>query len=200
MANKTPNKEVLDFLATLDADFGKKKKSEADKDNARSRNKAFHQQNPQLDSASGKAPELDQSGNWQAIARVTYVIRQNCLCCNNTVEFIGGEYIQWKSKKQHATILRDAAHSAGLFLYDEIGEPIPDLIDEMKQSVSRCPGCIAVERQALQIWNQALEQQRSSFKQGKLDIDLSKEVVSKELPNFEDEGDQILYNIIKGKE
>lgn len=155
----TPQKQpddLADFMATLDADFGKKpKKQQSDNDIARKRNTKFHSENPGTNSASGKSPELDQSGNWQPKARVTYVIRQTCNCCNNTVEFIGGEYIQWRSKKQHASILRRADHSPNLFLYDKDGEPLLDLIDEFNQQVSRCPGCIAVEKSALEIWESA---------------------------------------------
>lgn len=165
--------ELLSFMAGLDADFGKKKKS--DPDTAAARNRAFHGANPSIDIAGGRAPELDQSGNWQPIARVTYVIRQNCACCNDTVEFIGGEYIQWKSKRQHATILRGAERSPNIFLYDEDGEPLPDLIDEFNQSVSRCPGCIQVERQALEIWQQALKAEQPQQQQLDIDIDLGEE-------------------------
>lgn len=155
--------DLMAFMADLDATFGKKskgKKQPSDNEIARDRNKSFHENNPQLERAGGKAPELDQSGNWKPIARVTYVIRQTCMCCNSTVEFIGGEYIQWQSKKQHATVLQGAEKSPNLFLYnEEDGEPLPDLIDEFNQMVSRCPGCIAVERQALEIWYAAQKKQ-----------------------------------------
>jgi hypothetical protein len=174
--SKPADQEVLDLLADLDSQFGKKKK---DKDTVQARNTAFHQKNPQLDQAVGKAPELDQSGNWQAKAKVTYVIRQRCLCCNTVVEFIGGEYIMWESKRQHARILRQAGHSASIFLYDEIGEPLPDLIDEIDQQVSRCAGCIAVERQAEEIWGAVLKKQQQEISQQPLDFDLSKEIIIK---------------------
>jgi hypothetical protein len=153
---KVADAEMLDFLAELDADFGKKKK---ETDTAASRNKAWHSANQPLEKALGKAPESDGSGQWKPTARVTYVIRQLCRCCNNTTEFIGGEYVMFESKRQHAKVLRGAQHCPNLFLYDEDDNDLPDLIEEFNQEVSRCPGCIAVERQAIEIWESALKQE-----------------------------------------
>lgn len=154
--DKNPDQELQDFMASLDADFGKKaKKGKTDNDIARERNKAFHEQNPRLEPAGGRAPELDMSGNWVSTARVTYVIRQCCATCNNTVEFIGGEFILFESKRQHAKVLRRAEHCPNHWLFDEDDEPLESLVDEFDQTVSRCPGCIAVERRAEQLWDLA---------------------------------------------
>lgn len=146
--------EIAKLLGELDAEFGKKKggKEAAHK----GLNRAFHAANPQLEKGQGKGPESDFSQTtWKPEARITYIVRQLCRCCNSTVEFIGGEYIRFRSKRQHAWQDRRSEHCPNLFLYHEDGEPLPDLIDELNQVVSRCPGCIAVERQAQEIWEQA---------------------------------------------
>jgi hypothetical protein len=156
----TPQDEIDALLGELDAEFGKKAKTKGKPDPEairKERNKKFHEQNPQISAALGKAPELDLSGNWQIEARITYVTRQHCRCCGETVAFIGGEFIRFRSKRLHAWQDRRSEHCPNLFLYDRGGNPIPDLIEELDQDVSRCPGCIAVERQAVEIWEQATQ-------------------------------------------
>jgi len=149
---QTANDELADFMATLDADFSKKPK-----DTAQTRNKKFHADNPQISHAGGIAPELDMSGNWQPQAKVTYIIRQLCNTCNETVEFIGGEFILFQSKKQHARILRRIEHCPNHFHFGDDDEPLDDLVDEFNQTVSRCVGCIQVEHKATEIWETAIK-------------------------------------------
>lgn len=163
--------ELDDFLAELDADFGKKKRGAIDAPHKKL-NQQFHANNPQIGKAGGKSPEqIDAS--WKPEARITYVITQHCKCCGDKVSFIGGEYIRFRSQRQHATIIRRAEACTDLWHYGWGEEPqeVPDLVDEIHQEVARCPGCIKVEQQALEIWEAAKKQQKPDPTQGELQIE-----------------------------
>lgn len=167
--NSLADSEIADFLAELNEEFGKKKKKPEAPHKAL--NKAFHQQHPGVEKTAGKSPE-DPMFHWVPQARVTYVITQHCRCCGDKVSFIGGEYIRFLSKKQHAVITRRADQCADLWCYgwgEEPGE-VPDLVDEIHQEVSRCPGCIKVEQMALEIWEQAKKQVTPDPEQPTLDL------------------------------
>ena len=174
MTQTPADKELADFMAELDAEFGKKKKGKSDNDIARERNKAFHAGNPQISLSSGKAPERlnpEESEHWRPVARVTHVVRQGCRCCGGFSDFIGGEYVKFVSVMQYGgEILRRTEHCSSLFLYHSIEEPLEDIIEWHSQDVARCPGCIQVEQQAVEIWEAALEQERQGYKQHVLDI------------------------------
>ena len=179
----TPHKsvsiEISSMLADLNREFGKKprgKREPTDNEVARERNKAFHDKNPVLGSAAMGAarPNPEDSQAWRPVARVTHVVKQCCDTCLNTTQHIGGEFIRFRSVLQFGgEILRRAENCPNLFLYVSIEEPLEDVIEHHYQTVARCPGCIEVERQAEQLWNTFLDQQRQAL-QGKLDIDLEK--------------------------
>jgi len=171
---KTPDQETMDFLAELNEDFGKKKKDTSH----RPLNKAWHQANPQIGKGTGKSPERlnpEDSLAWQPIANVTHVVIQECACCSDVTEFIGGEYVKFKSTRPFGGfILRSAAHCPNLFLVHEIIKPLEDLIEWHYQKVARCSGCIRVDQAAqAAIWDQQLEEERKLFAQKEIDFDVA---------------------------
>ncbi len=173
---KTPDQETLDLLAELDRDFGKKKGSPEAAHKAL--NKQWHAANQPLQAGKGKVPERmrpEDSTAWLPIARVTHVVIQECACCSETCEFIGGEFVKFRSTRAYGgEILRRSENCANLFLIHELEHPLEDLIEWHYQKVARCPGCVRVDQQAQAIiWDQELEAQRKSAQQLKLDLDLS---------------------------
>ena len=175
--HKQADAELLAFMAELDSEFGKKKKrGPTENEIARGLNKSWHAANPQIARTGGKAPEKvnpEDSTHWRPVAKVTHVIRQGCRCCNGWTDFIGGEYVRFVSVMPFGgEILRRAENCTNLFLYHSIEEPLEDIIEWHSQTVARCPGCIQVEQQAVEIWEAALEQERTSYRQQVLDITL----------------------------
>jgi hypothetical protein len=89
------------------------------------------------------------------------------------VEFIGGEYVRFRSIQPFGgTILRRADACPDIFHYRSIEEPLEDVVEEHYQTVTRCAGCIAVEKQAVQIFDAFVQQQAEGLRQRVLDIDL----------------------------
>lgn len=168
--------DLADFIATLDADFGKKKKT----DTAAQRNRSFHGQNPSLGSPANTArPNPEDSAAWHPIACITHVVRQRCQTCGNTTEHIGGEFVKFRSIRQFGgEILRRAEVCPDIFLsgrgmISAFGKQterlLADIVEEHEQSVSRCAGCIAVERQAEELWEKVTQGQMQ------LDLDLKED-------------------------
>lgn len=161
-----PDKDINSLISELDEEFGKKKRQgkrePRDIEIAQARNKAFHAANVPLDSsAGGERPDPEDSQAWKPIHLVTYIMRQRCETCMNTVEYIAGEYVRFQSIHQFGgTILRRSEHCPDLFLYRRSDNPLEEVFEEHFQTVSRCPGCIAVERQAQAIWDAFLQDQR----------------------------------------
>lgn len=151
---KTPDQEIQDLLAELDADFGKKAKVREAAH--KGLNRAFHEANPQTRLNGGKGPE-DISASWIPIARVTHVTTQHCECCGDKVSFIGGEFIRFKSTRQRADILRRSEVCTDLFHFGATDLELEDRIETHTQLVHRCAGCIQVEKQALEIWDAAVK-------------------------------------------
>jgi hypothetical protein len=112
-------------------------------------------------------PDLE----WYPEAQVTYIVRQLCACCNNTVEFIGSQYIRFRGRLRKFHVLGGevrSMHPTVLQRIDRVdpnllafglpdGNPLPDLIEELNETVQRCPGCINVERMALDLWVKAVQ-------------------------------------------
>lgn len=169
------DKEINDFLAELDADFGKKK-APAHK----GLNKAFHAANPQIPGGRGKSPERlnpEDSAAWRPVEKITHVVIQECTSCLDVSEHIGGEYVKFvsvRNRQDHPTIIRRAEQCSTLFLFDSIDEPLEDLIEWHYQKVARCSGCIRVDQQAQAVlWEQQLAGQQANLRGQKLDHDLT---------------------------
>ena len=166
----TPSKETLSLLAELDAEFGKpgKRAKGTGADKSQYFNQAKHSPSTKAEltsaaaqlartqftnfedwalhaamlEANALAKQMDIRPSWIPDARITYVIVQHCNCCGRKVRFIGGEYMRFQSKLQKATIIRRAEVCPDLFLQSKY----PDLIEEIVQTVARCPECIDEER------------------------------------------------------
>lgn len=123
----------------------------------------------------------EETLQWLPEARVTYIINQHCASCAGVTQFCGHEYIrfrgrhryykalaphpdarraQWgetvvERRETHPTMLKKVGEVDGNLLAFGIppnGDPLPDLTEEMDETVSRCPGCINLERKALDMW------------------------------------------------
>lgn len=120
-----------------------------------------------IDSAQMSMPEL----SWLPEAQISFIIHQTCSCCKETVTFVGNEYIRfrgarrrWKdlysneSRWTYPTMLKRVSEVDGNLMAYGLpdGNPLPDLTEEMNETVRRCAGCINLERQALDIWVKAV--------------------------------------------
>lgn len=154
--------EMAALLADLNSAFGKKPKSDIEV--ARARNLKWHERNRPLGAGAVAArPNPEDSTHWRPFASVTHVVRQRCATCNNTTEHIGGEFVKFRSIMPFGgEILRRAEVCPDMFLSGHaqvtvFGKPVDvalvDVVEEHEQVVSRCPGCIAVERKAEELWN-----------------------------------------------
>lgn len=158
----TPSKETLDFLAEIGSEFGKKKEPKGKPQPKRSMY-ARGQVASLGDSTSQMiadsiaiAKRMDWRGpNWTPVARITWVVNQQCRCCGHTVRFIQGEYVRFNSQRERATIIRRAEVCSDLihFAFGEVGKDLPDLIEEQVQTVARCVQCISEERQVEELWD-----------------------------------------------
>lgn len=119
----TASEEVDDFLAELDAEFGKKPKLKRGKDVA-DLNRAFHEQNPILERIAGGRLEAEPAGSyswdnhlswlrhgeasgmapprWIPEARVTWIVHQHCAVCHETSWYTGNEYVRFRRNYQHS--------------------------------------------------------------------------------------------------
>lgn len=173
-----PNQDAKDFLAELDAEFGKKPRERQRGTRAQAKDSAALRA---LSNARGQltrmdfdtfeefeayremliANEISKSIDWRPSwipeARVTHCIRQHCDTCGNNTDFIGGEFIRFRSKRERAIILRRMEVVSDLWHYGYGGKPLPDLIEYHYQVTHRCPGCIEVERIAIEIWHGLIE-------------------------------------------
>lgn len=120
--------------------------------------------------ANELSKHMDLRPSWIPEARLTFVIRQHCDTCGENVDFIGGEYVRFRSKRERAVITRRAEVCTDLLHYGYAGVLLPDLVEKHYQVVARCPGCILVEEKALEIWNAATQQEE----QLELDLDRPK--------------------------
>ncbi|MGH9568826.1 MAG: hypothetical protein ACRD4F_04270, partial [Candidatus Angelobacter sp.] len=96
------SESIDDLLADLNATFGKPSKKKASPPPPhKALNKSFHENNPQLQKGSGKAPERrlnpEDSSAWKPVAKVTHLCIQECATCSDCIEFIGGEFIRFRS-------------------------------------------------------------------------------------------------------
>jgi len=157
------DKSTKDLLAELDAEFGKQPRqaraktdmysAKAQLERMQFTNYYDWEQHKLQIEANEYAAAADWRPSWIPEARLTYCIRQYCETCGGRSDFIGGEYIRFRSKQSRATIVRRAEVCTDLWhrgLSD--GDPLPDLVDHFTQHVARCPGCIMVEQQALDLW------------------------------------------------
>lgn len=188
-----PNNDISvdDLLAELQNEFGKKSRSkasrkakyaEAEEQRREERIKLLHEAKQRLMKGEFKniadyqtfkfmvestdiAKQMDWRPSWIPEARITYVVRQHCENCGNTVSFIGGEYIKFRARAGNASIVKRADMFPDLFLYGWREEELPDQVDDLYQTVHRCPGCIQVEQMAIQLWEAATgeKQQQEVF-------------------------------------
>ena len=107
-------------------------------------------------------PELQ----WLPEARVVYIINQTCACCKTVSQFVGQEYIRFRGRRRNfktlngedrwtwPTLLKPVHEVDGSLLAFGMpgGDPLPDYTEELSETVSRCPGCIALEKHALDLW------------------------------------------------
>ena len=133
-----------DFLAQLDAEFGKKKKQAPNK-------QPFKQPG---DSAGKIANSIAHSESfketWKAEAREIWIMYQHCICCQRVTEHIAGEYVRYRSKRKHATLTRRDSFNSQEYLQN------PGLVREvihLEQDVSTCAACIHEEQRFDEIWN-----------------------------------------------
>lgn len=155
--DKNPDQELQDFMASLDADFGKKaKKGKADNEIARGLNTKWHQANPPLakGAKSTARPSPEDSSQWTPIALITHIYTQRCKTCGNTVQYTGQEHVKFRNITLWGETVKPVK-DCNLFLWPEA--LLPDLVEEHFETVSRCPGCIAVERRAEEIWDRATQ-------------------------------------------
>ena len=103
---------------------------------------------------------------WLPEARVTYIINQTCACCKDVVQFVGREYVRFRGRRRNyrtisgedrwtwPTQLIPVHKVDGSLLAFGMpgGDPLPDLSEELEETVSRCAGCISLERKALDLW------------------------------------------------
>lgn len=103
---------------------------------------------------------------WLPEARVTYLITQTCACCNSQVQFTGNEYIRFRGRRRNFRTLegedrwtwptrlqRVSEVDGNLVMYGlPGGDPLPDLVEELEETVPRCPGCVKLEQAALNLW------------------------------------------------
>lgn len=179
--SKPVNAEVELLIASIDADLKKKSK---EKVTAKDLNKQFHAKNQPISHTSGRAPERmnpEDSAAWQATAKVTHVVIQECATCSDTTESIGGEYIRFHSVRPFGgEILRRADQCPNLFLIDSIEEPLEDQIEWHYQKVSRCSGCIKVDQQAqLVLWEEARKREWEEIQPTLKTVDITKPLPSK---------------------
>ena len=174
-----PSQDTKDLLAELDAEFGKKPRERQrsrgaqvkDEDVVKRLSSAeFQLTRMDFDSfeeweayremliANQLSKNMDWRPSWIPECRITHVVRQHCETCGNNVDFIGGEFIRFKSKRERAVITRRAEVVSDLWHYGYGGKPLEDVIEYHYQVVHRCPGCILVEQVALEIWDGLVEQ------------------------------------------
>lgn len=135
-----------DFLAALDAEFGKKKK-----ERSAPNKQPFKQPG---DSAGKIANAIAHSETfaetWKAEAREIWIMYQHCVCCQRVTEHIAGEYVRYRSNRKHATLTRRDSFNSPEYLQN------PGLAREvrhMEQDVSTCPSCIHEEKRFDEIWD-----------------------------------------------
>jgi hypothetical protein len=168
---ETPKKvappELLAFMAELNNEL--KKDTKKPEPAHKALNREWHEKNRPLDKTSGKSPERlnpEDSTHWRPEAKVTHLVKQFCSCCGDHVDFIGGEYIRFRSVMPFGGVIkRRTENCPNLWLFDSIEEPIREEYEQHVQEVTRCVGCIKVEQQAVEIWEQALDQQRDRMRQ-----------------------------------
>lgn len=178
MTQHNPSKQDFDFIADLDASFGKKVKAKPRGEAAhKSLNKAFHAANPQIGSAIGKIPESELTYSWKDAkaglhqpikpeARVSFIVHQKCATCEETSWYTGHEYIRFQRRRQRynilgfgeveteSTILRQLRDCDPELVANGLpnGQPLPQLIQEAHELVPRCPACILLERHCIDLW------------------------------------------------
>lgn len=180
MEQHNPSKQDLDFLAELDAAFGKKSKAKALPDRHAARralNNLFHLQNPTIQTTTTKLPEVDLHYDWAAAklgqeqpirpeARISTIVHQTCDTCQETSWYTGNEYIRFGRRRlrykilgageveTESTILRrigDCDPNLVAFGPPE-GHPLPVVIEEHQERVPRCPACIMLERHCVDLF------------------------------------------------
>lgn len=122
---------------------------------------------------------------WLPEAQITYIINQTCACCKQVTQFTGSEYIRFRGRRRtytalvphpdpqkaalgmtvteqretYPTMLKKLGEVDGNLLLNGLpgGDPLPDLTEEMDETVRRCPGCIKLEMAALDLFVRATQ-------------------------------------------
>lgn len=103
---------------------------------------------------------------WLPEAQVSYIINQHCGCCKSVTQFIGNSYIRFRGRRRKYRDVSGAYHETApthLIRVQECdpdllahglvtGDPLPDLIEEMDETVVRCVSCIRLEQAALDLF------------------------------------------------
>lgn len=160
--------EADDLLASLDAEFGKKPREKKE------RSKEYFNQAKgisfaksqleymqfggdkdlsEFEQANVLAKKMSIKRDWVPTERLTYVVTQHCDCCGRKVEFLGSEYVRFRSEERRATITRRAEVCTDLFLFKRDAPELPDLIEYITETVKRCPSCIRDEKQVSDLWD-----------------------------------------------
>lgn len=154
MNQKQASPELLSFMAELNDTLKKESKEPAHKE----LNRKWHEKNRPLDKTTGKAPERlnpEDSSHWRPEAKVTHVVKQHCRTCGDFVDFIGGEYIRFRSIMKFGGVIERRTETCnGLWLFAQ-EEALEERYEQHTQEVEKCVGCIKVEEQAVEIINAA---------------------------------------------
>lgn len=131
----------------------------------------------------------DENLQWLPEAMVTYVIHQQCSCCKSVTQFVGNEYVRFRGRRRFYRDIQGVQHETYPTMLKRVGEvdanliafgmpggdPIPDLVEELNETVRRCAGCILLEQKALDLWVQATQPNPQDSLELNIDIPLTKE-------------------------
>lgn len=185
MAEHNPSKQDLDFMAELNAQFGKQskqKKQPSDSDIRKERNAQFHIENPLVRVSASKIPEEELTYSWEDAkngqyqpltpeARISNIVHQTCSCCKTTTWYTGHEYIRFLRRRfrynglsagderggmieTYSTVMRQLRDcDPNLVAFGPPNKPpLPQIIQEVYETVPRCPACIMLERHCVDLW------------------------------------------------
>ena len=141
------------FLAELDAEFGKKKRVTPAKPDLKALSRASFPNNAAYLGAKEEAAianRIARDANfaelWKAEAREVWLMRQRCACCIEYTDYIAGEYIRYRNNRMHAT-LRRRATGTEQFLQ------VPKEFIHLEQDVAHCVKCLNEERLVSELWD-----------------------------------------------
>jgi hypothetical protein len=137
-----------DLLAALDAEFGKAARKGT---NGRAKpevghkalNRVYHQRSDTGDYrdevayANAAARDWASEPGWQPVATVHRVHHQHCRACIGTVSYIANEFTRMRNDR-----LRLRLDVAQLHTQDELGIPLPAVVEQHHVYVELCAACL----------------------------------------------------------